>query len=190
VIDPNPVWMPYAVVLVLTALFHFAFQWIFSLDDDPSRKQGVDYIQRTIGIRVVELLLLLGGSIAIVSGVFFEANDNSKPYWTMAFGLGFAMFTGFIANTHLWLDEEGMHYRQGLGATRSIAWSNLDHYEVERQTSGDMGTFISFNFVASDKTKLSIPKQNYDMPALLRKIEAHRNIQQQPFKRQSWFADN
>ena len=182
-------WLPLFATLGLTPVLLFAFRWIFSLDADPSRNQGVAYIQLRPFARVAEVIFMFGGSFTIVAGADALLRGENKGIGLATFGLAFALFAGWIFNTHLWLDDEGMHYRAGLGKVQLIPWKDLRYYDIQRVTGIESGTTVYFRFHASDDTILSISRSTYDMDALLKKIRPHADIHVQPYKKTSWFSD-
>jgi len=164
-------------------------RWIFSLDADPSRNQGVDYIQLRPFARVAEVIFMFGGSFTIVAGVEALLRGENKGIGFATFGLAFTLFAAFAFNTHLWLDDDGMHYRSGIGKVQFIPWKDLRYYDIQRVSGGKAGTTVYFRFHAVDGTTLSISRTNYDMKHLLEKISAHTDIREQPYKQTSWFSD-
>jgi len=183
-------WLPVLIAIGVAAMFLILFRWIFSLDDDPSRKQGVDYIPLRPLARTMEIIFMFGGSISIVSGVDLYLRGDNKGIGMATFGLAFALFAGFIFNSHLWLDSEGMHYRTGIGKTQLILWKDLRYYNIQRVSGAQSGTTVYFRFHSSDGTTLSISRTGYNIDSLLQKIRQHSDIHEQPYKKQSWFADS
>lgn len=182
-------WLPLFVIVGLTPILLFIFRWIFSLDVDPCRNQGVDYIHLRPFARIAEVIFMFGGSFTIVAGVDALLRGENKGIGLATFGLAFALFAGLAFNTHLWLDDEGMHYRSGIGKVQFIAWKDLRYYDIQRVTGVESGTTVYFRFHATDDTILSISRSNYDMDRLLEKIHSHSDIHEQPYKKTSWFSD-
>jgi hypothetical protein len=182
-------WLPLFATLGLTPILLFAYRWTFSLDSDPSRNQGVDYIHRRLFAKVAEVIFMSGGSFSIVAGADALLRGDNKGIGLATFGLAFALLAGLIFNTHLWLDEQGMHYRAGLGKVQLIPWKDLRYYDIQRSSGGNAGTTVYFHFHATDDTILSISRTNYDMDRLLEKIRPHADIHEQPNKKTSWFSD-
>jgi hypothetical protein len=182
-------WLPLFAVIGLTPILLFVFRRIFSLDVDPSRNQGVDYIQLRLFAKVAEMIFMFGGSLSIVAGVDALLRGENKGIGIATFGLTFTLFAGFAFNTHLWLDDEGMHYRSGIAKVQSIPWKGFRYYDIQRVTGINSGTTVYFRFHAADNTILSISRTNYDMNRLLEKISAHTDIHEQPYKQTSWFSD-
>jgi hypothetical protein len=182
-------WLPLFAVIGLTPILLFVFRWIFSLDVNPSRNQGVDYIQLRPFAKVAEMIFMFGGSLCIVAGVDALLRGENKGIGIATFGPAFTLFAGFAFNTHLWLNDEGMHYRSGIGKVQFIPWKDLRYYDVQRVTGLTSGTTVYFRFHAADDTMLSISRTNYDMNRLLEKIRANTDIHEQPYKQTSWFSD-
>jgi hypothetical protein len=182
-------WLPLIAVIGLTPILLFVFRFIFSLDVDPSRNQGVDYIQLRLFAKVAEVIFMFGGSFSIVAGVDAFLRGENKGIGIATFGLAFTLFAGFAFNTHLWLDDQGMHFRSGIGKVQSIPWKALRYYDIQRVTGLNSGTTVYFRFHAADDTTLSISRTNYDMNRLLEKISANTDIHEQPYKQTSWFSD-
>jgi len=185
---PGP-WLPLFAAIGLTPILLYVFRWIFSLDVDPSRNQGVDYIQLRLFAKVAEVIFMFGGSLSIVAGVDALLRGGNKGIGIAAFGLAFTLIAGFVFNTHLWLDDEGMHYRSGIGKVQSVPWKDLRYYDIQRVSAGTGGITVYFRFHAADGTILSISRTNYDMNRLLEKIGANTDIHEQPYKQTSWFSD-
>ena len=182
-------WLPLFAVIGLNPILLFVFRWIFSLDVDPSRNQGVDYIQLRLFAKVAEVIFMFGGSFSIVAGVDALLRGENKGTGIATFGLAFTLLAGFVFNTHLWLDDQGMHYRSGIGKIQSVPWKDLRYYDIQRVSAGTGGITVYFRFHAADGTILSISRTNYDMNRLLEKISAHTDIHEQPYKQTSWFSD-
>jgi hypothetical protein len=182
-------WFPVFIAIALTTIFLVLFGWIFSLDEDPSRKQGVDYIPLRPRAKAAEVIFMFSGSICIAGGIDLFLQGSDKGIWPATFGLAFTLFAGLSFNTHLWLDSEGMHYRIGFGKVQSIRWKDLQYYDIQRITCGTSGTTVYFRFHSSDDTLLSISRTNYDISSLLEKIRTNSDIREQPYKKRSWFSD-
>jgi len=182
-------WLPLFATIGLTPILLFVFRWIFSLDVDPSRNQGVDYIQLRPLARAAEVILMFGGSLCIVAGADALLRGEDKGIGMATFGLAFTLFAGLVFNTHLWLDDEGMHYRSGIGKVKFIPWKDLWYYDIQRASTGTGGPTVYFRFHAADGTMLSISRTNYDIDRLLEKIRPNAEIHEQPYKNSTWFSD-
>ena len=184
---PTP-WQDAIAIISLTPLLLWLFRWIFSLDVDPSRQQGVDYIPLRPLAKVSEVILMLGGSFTIVAGADALLRDQQKGIGLATFGLLFALIAGLACNTHLWLDDDGIHYRSGIGKVQFIPWKDLRYYDLQRVTGLGSGTTVYFRFHSTDGTILSISRTSYDINRLLEKIHSHADIHEQPYKKTSWFS--
>jgi hypothetical protein len=175
-------WLPVPEVVGLTVVFLLLFRWIFSLDDDPSRRQGVNFIPLSPLAGTMKIIFMVGGSISIVSGVDLYLRGDNKGIGMATFGLALALFAGFIFNTHLWLDSEGMHYRVGIGKVQLIFWKDLRYYDIHRVTGLQSGTTVYFRFHSTDDTILSISRTSYNIDSLLQKVRQHSDIHERPYK--------
>jgi hypothetical protein len=182
-------WLPLFATIGLTPILLFVFRWIFSLDADPSRNQGVDYIQLRLFAKVAEVVFMFGGSFSIVAGVDALVRSDNQGIWIGTFGLAFTLIAALVFNTHLWLDDEGMHYRSGIGKVQVIPWKDLRYYDIQRASTGTGWPTVYFRFHAADDTMLSISRTNYDMDRLLEKIRPNANIHEQPYKKSTWLSD-
>jgi hypothetical protein len=188
-VSPLLPWQNAIAIIALTPLLLWLFRWIFSLDVDPSRNQGVDSIQLRLLAKVAEVVFMFGGSFSIVAGADALLRGENKGVGFVTFGLAFALIAGLVCNTHLWLDDEGMHYRSGIGKVQFIAWKDLRSYDIQRFSGFQSGTTVYFRFHAADDATLSISRSNYDIPRLLEKIRAHTDIHEQPYKKSYWFSN-
>jgi hypothetical protein len=174
-------------VVALAAGLLMGFRGIFSLDEDVARMQGVDYIPQKPIMRWIEPLFMLFGSGLIVNGARSFSVDDNEWLWLILFGIAFSAITGFASNTHLWLDEQGMHYRSGVGSVQTIDWKSLDHYEV-RSVSDSEGVTYYYDFYSDSGGSISISKSSYNMDSLLAKVAAHADVPERPYKKKSWFS--
>jgi hypothetical protein len=184
-----PPWLYGVIVPVLGLVELLLFRWIFSLDDDPSRRQGVDYIRPKPIARVIEVILMMASALVFVSALYRYPQNLEESVGLGVFGLVFGLIAGFVSNTHLWLDDEGMHYRAGVGKVQFISYKNFDHYEIQRVALGSNGTTTYYHFISNDDTNLSISRSTYDIDDLLEKIRTHTVIREKPYKARTWFND-
>ncbi len=185
----QPPWIPFALVPIVAVLLRVSLRWIFSLDEDPSKKPGVFMIPLRPLARVTEWILMTGAALAIVSSVESYSDPVKDSWlWSLLFGIGFAMLTGFIVNTHLWLDDEAMHYRSGLGRIHTIPWSRLDHYEIHHDSGPNSGTTYYYDFRSTDGEMISVSKSTYDINDLLLRISAHHEVREQPYRPRDWLS--
>jgi hypothetical protein len=177
-----PAWVPYALIPILALALRTGFRWLFSLDEDLTGKAGVITIPLRPVARISEWLLMGVASLIIVSSVE-SFNNPSRSDWPglLLFGVGFALLTGFIANTHLWLDDEGMHYRIGVGRIKFISFGHLDHFEIKKDTGYQSGTTFYYLFRSNDGETISISRSSYDVNQLLLKIREHKSVAEKPY---------
>lgn len=110
-----------------------------------------------------------------------DGKDNG--IWGIPVGIAISLFASYSTNTHLWLDDIGMHYRRGLGKPRLIEWKDLDHYEQTVVWGREAATRYLL-LRSRDGTTFWISKDSYDMSKLLDAIRTHAAISEQPFVRQ------
>lgn len=176
------------MVVALAVALLLGLRWIFSLDEDVSRLQGVEYIAQRAVMRWIEPIFMLAGSGLIVGGACSFSMDDTEWLWAVLFGIVFCGITGFSANTHLWLDEQGMHYRSGVGRVQTIAWKSLEHYEVRLVSDNEGGDTYYYDFYSSEGGSISVSKSMYDVDRLLTKVAAHTDVPQRPYRKRGWFS--
>ena len=184
--DVFPPWFFFVTTPVLAAALFLLFRWIFSLDDDPRLKAGTIYIPlRPLPKFIAPLFVFCGAGVLIGALDEFILGDRTWP-WTAIFGLMFAGVAGVMGNTHLWLDEEGVHYRDWMKQVQTIAWDNLDHYDMHSEGNGQTVT-VYYTFRSRDGSSIAIARSSYDIHELLQKIRARKDVAEQPYKPKSWF---
>jgi hypothetical protein len=176
-----PLWFPFALTPVLATVLVFAFRQLFSLDSSLSAAPGVVIIQPRTAKHVYEFLLMLLASTAVTYGCVVFSAGRTGAHWWLIPGVVFAIISGFIANAHLWLDNDAMHYRIGFFRVVSIQWPHLNHYEIQR-VIGRGGSSYYYLFRSNDDKTIYVAKSNYNIDDLLQKIRAHTSVSERPYK--------
>jgi hypothetical protein len=166
---------------VLAAALMVGFRRIFSLDSGLSSAPSVVVIEKTRAARIYEFALMLLASTAVTYGCVVFSAGRTGAHWWLILGVVFAIISGFIANAHLWLDNDAMHYRIGFFRVVSIQWPHLNHYEIQR-VIGRGGSSYYYLFRSNDDKTIYVAKSNYNIDDLLQKIRAHTSVSERPYK--------
>lgn len=159
----------------------FAFRWLFSLNESARTAPGTIMIQPRASKHVYEYMLMFMASIAMAYGCTVFSSGRTGAHWWLIGGAAVAIISGIIANPHLWLDDQAMHYRLARFPTVSIPWAGLDHYEKNRVVSRG-GSSIYYYFRSRDGKTIALSQSTYDTDSLLEKIRVHGYVSEKPYK--------
>jgi hypothetical protein len=174
------------VIAVVVVVMTVGTAWLFKQGGAPTVRGGAVYYGLRPAVRVTALVLGGLGVWATVTGVRGLARPRDLMWMLELFG-GLAMVAGasFAWLAGITLDAEGVHVRRGWKRAASIAWNDLDHYEISFNTK--TGTSMVF-LRSNDGRTIPVEEGAYDVADMLRRIQGYRAVEEQPYKERHWYG--
>jgi hypothetical protein len=171
--------------LALGVALRMGCHWALALNEDPTSRPGA------VMIPITPFSRFLDWALSLAAGFFFvlafrtytaTPTDHASLVKELLLGGLFVFVPALSYNSYLWLDDEAMHYRPAIGRIRTIPWTKLDHYEI-KEVSTRNGKTLYYLFRSTDGETISIHRTIYDVNDLLRTIDAHKPIHEEPYRR-------
>lgn len=174
-----------AAVFLCVILIPWAIKSLFSLGGEPKESGATVHYRIKPMMLAIFWMIALAGLAAIWSGVGDVRSDHIAPgFFLIVIGVA-GIGLVIMGQNEIILDQVGIHSRSPFFGETVIAWNDLSHFERFYNSRAVTTTYF---FRSKTGTSIGAGDSSFDTADLLRRIQTHHALEEQPYKRRKWYG--